>query len=46
MDGIELDFSKEELEKFLHDSQKVYDVLYEVSIRRDTGIIGDIFYSY
>lgn len=45
MDGIELDFSKEELEKFLHDSRKVYDVLYEVSIRREAGIIGDVFYS-
>lgn len=45
IDGIELDFSKEGLEKFLHDSRKVYDILYEVSIRRDAGIIGDVLYS-
>lgn len=45
IDGIELDFSKEELKKLLHDSRKVYDILYEVSIRRDAGIIGDVFYS-
>ena len=45
IDGIELDFSNEELEGFLHDSRKVYDILYEVTIRREAGIIGDVFYS-
>lgn len=40
---IETSFTKEELEKFLHDYWKFYDVLFDVSIHRAEGIIGDLF---
>lgn len=44
VNGITVDFTREELEKYLHDSRKVYDILFEISIRRAPGIIGDVFY--
>lgn len=44
VNGITVDFTREELEKYLHDSRKVYDILFEVSIHRTPGIIGEVLY--